>query len=370
MAVLKDHPTLRLIDIHANELTSLAEVQMLGTLVQLRELNLALNPLACTPVETWLPKNIAAPIHAAAQYPPSYRLKVVFLLQQLTVLDGFPVTPEEKVAACNVYDPLPHVVVSVQHAHLQKRQAWVYARVKAEDLMRARRLRPVVLCGPNGAGKRTLTSRLLQEFPHIYGLTVSHTTRSPRSGEENGVHYHFVSRAEMEKMIDEGKFIQVVSLFGNMYGTSMEAVDKVTEEGKICIMDLEVEGVIALKKSHLKSRYIYVTTPNMAVLEERLHARLTPAEIIQSGQKLLSSAEQQQNSHAPSDPAPTDTNRAGEAHAASEVTGWLAKAKHAAAEYNSIVFDFTLVNDDLEQAYRQLKDYCLSMYWKDFEEED
>lgn len=88
---------------------------------------------------------------------------------------------------------------------------------------------------------RTLTARLLKEFPHIFGVSVSHTTRRPRTGEEDGVAYHFVSRNEMEAMIEAGKFVEVVSLFGNMYGTSVEAVDKVTEEGKVCIMDLEIE---------------------------------------------------------------------------------------------------------------------------------
>lgn len=72
-------------------------------------------------------------------------------------------------------------------------------------------------------------------------MSVSHTTRRPRTGEEDGVAYHFVSRHEMEAMIEAGKFVEVVSLFGNMYGTSVEAVDKVTEEGKVCIMDLEIE---------------------------------------------------------------------------------------------------------------------------------
>ncbi|KAI8610611.1 hypothetical protein BC830DRAFT_726444 [Chytriomyces sp. MP71] len=205
------------------------------------------------------------------------RLATAFQLQSLTVLDAKPLTVEEKVAAVNAFNPSPSIVASLQHSCLLKRQAKLYAKVKAEDLMRATHLRPIVLCGPSGAGKRTLTNRLLKDFPHIYGCSVSHTTRKPRIGEEQGTHYHFVTKKEMEAMIDEGKFAEVVTLFGYMYGTSMEAIDKVTEEGKVCIMDLEIEGVLALKRSHLKPLYVFITVPSLEVLKNRLENRLRPS---------------------------------------------------------------------------------------------
>ncbi|KAJ3401527.1 guanylate kinase [Chytriomyces confervae] len=205
------------------------------------------------------------------------RLATAFQLQSLTVLDAKPLTVEEKVAAVNAFNPSPGVVASLQHSCLLKRQAKLYAKVKAEDLMRATHLRPIVLCGPSGAGKRTLTNRLLKDFPHIYGCSVSHTTRKPRIGEEQGTHYHFVTKHEMEAMIEEGKFAEVVTLFGYMYGTSMEAIDKVTEEGKVCIMDLEIEGVLALKRSHLKPLYIFITVPSLEVLKNRLEKRFRPS---------------------------------------------------------------------------------------------
>jgi guanylate kinase len=88
---------------------------------------------------------------------------------------------------------------------------------------------------------RTLATRLLTEFPHIYGLSLSHTTRKPRLGEEHGVHYWFISKEEMELKNAEGKFIELVTLFGNMYGTCMNSIDRVTEQGKVCIMGLEME---------------------------------------------------------------------------------------------------------------------------------
>ncbi|KAL2916048.1 hypothetical protein HK105_204472 [Polyrhizophydium stewartii] len=370
---LDGHPLLRLLDLEGNCLATMDSARVLATLPQLRDLSLRGNPLAGLPQATWLPSNMVVPIHATAQFPPSYRLRTVFQLQKLAVLDSLPVSPEEKIAALNTYDPMHHVVVSVQHAHLQKKQAWAYARIKAEDLMRARRLRPIVLCGPNGAGKRTLTSRLLQEFPHIYGLTISHTTRRPRPGEENGVHYHFVSRQEMERMNEEGKLIEVVSLFGNLYGTSMDAVDKVTEEGKICIMDLEIEGVLALRKSHLRPRYIFITTPNMTVLQQRLQARMSPQSRTLGAQETTMSTQSRRLPTMQEESGASAPGAGGDgagSDAAVEVTSWLAKAEHTRAEFDASLFDLTVVNDDLERAYRELKEYCMSVYWKDFEEED
>jgi guanylate kinase len=86
-----------------------------------------------------------------------------------------------------------------------------------------------------------LTKKLLEEFPHVFGLSISHTTRKPRGTEENAVHYHFVTKQEMEEGIERGSFVETANLFGHVYGTSFKSIDKVTEEGKICIIDLETE---------------------------------------------------------------------------------------------------------------------------------
>lgn len=81
----------------------------------------------------------------------------------------------------------------------------------------------------------------MEEFPHLYGSSISHTTRKPKLGEIEGVQYHFTTKAEMEEMIEQGMFIEVVTLFGNYYGISIESINKVNEEGKICVIDLEIE---------------------------------------------------------------------------------------------------------------------------------
>jgi guanylate kinase len=88
---------------------------------------------------------------------------------------------------------------------------------------------------------RTLTNRLLQEFPHIYGRSISHTSRSPRQGEEHGIHYWFSSRKEMEAINQKGEFLQVIKLFGNLYATAKNSINKITEQGKVCLIALEYE---------------------------------------------------------------------------------------------------------------------------------
>lgn len=79
--------------------------------------------------------------------------------------------------------------------------------------------RPLVLCGPSGTGKSTLIKRLFEEFPHTFGFSVSHTTRSPRPGEVDGKHYYFTSKEKMQSRIDSGEFIESAVFSDNMYGT-------------------------------------------------------------------------------------------------------------------------------------------------------
>lgn len=93
--------------------------------------------------------------------------------------------------------------------------------------------KPVVISGPSGVGKGTLISKLMKEFPSMFGFSVSHTTRAPRGMEKDGVHYHFTERSVMEKDIKDGKFLEFASVHGNLYGTSVEAVEVVADAGKV-----------------------------------------------------------------------------------------------------------------------------------------
>ncbi|XP_053610660.1 guanylate kinase isoform X2 [Plodia interpunctella] len=138
--------------------------------------------------------------------------------------------------------------------------------------------RPLVLCGPSGSGKSTLLKRLLKEFPDKFGFSVSHTTRAPRPGEKDGVHYHFTTKDDMVAAVQRGEFIETATFSGNMYGTSKRAVDDVRRTGKICILDIEIEGVKQVRNTDLNPLLVFVKPPSIEELERRLRGRATEHE--------------------------------------------------------------------------------------------
>ncbi|KAJ9656831.1 guanylate kinase [Neophaeococcomyces mojaviensis] len=160
--------------------------------------------------------------------------------------------------------------------------------------------RPIVFSGPSGTGKSTLLKKLFAAHPDLFGFSVSHTTRKPRGGEEDGVHYHFTTIEKFEKMIAEDAFEEHARFGGNYYGSSRQAVSAVANgqgksidgspaEGKrICIFDIEMEGVKQLKKSQLNPRICFIQPPDVKTLEERLRGRGTDSE--DSIQKRLAQA--------------------------------------------------------------------------------
>ncbi|XP_077923841.1 guanylate kinase isoform X2 [Halichoerus grypus] len=138
--------------------------------------------------------------------------------------------------------------------------------------------RPVVLSGPSGAGKSTLLKRLLQEHGSVFGFSVSHTTRDPRPGEENGKDYYFVTREVMQRDIAAGDFIEHAEFSGNLYGTSKAAVRAVQAMNRICVLDVDLQGVRNIKKTDLRPIYVFVQPPSLDVLEQRLRQRNTETE--------------------------------------------------------------------------------------------
>lgn len=146
-------------------------------------------------------------------------------------------------------------------------------------------LRPIVFSGPSGTGKSTLIKRLFNAHPELFGFSVSHTTRKPRPGEEDGVHYYFTTPKEFESMIAQDAFEEHAKFGGNYYGSSRKAVEDVAKgkgksidgsaaEGKrICIFDIEMEGVKQLKKGQLDPRICFIQPPNLEILEKRLRGR-------------------------------------------------------------------------------------------------
>ncbi|CAG8789764.1 236_t:CDS:2, partial [Acaulospora morrowiae] len=105
--------------------------------------------------------------------------------------------------------------------------------------------------------------------PQVEALlfSVSHTTRSPRPGEKNGVQYHFVTREQFIKLIEQNKFLEHTEFSNNLYGTTIDAVRDVIAQGKVCILDIELEGVKAVKKTNLNARFLFVAPPSLEVLE-------------------------------------------------------------------------------------------------------
>ncbi|TNM88047.1 guanylate kinase 1b isoform X1 [Takifugu rubripes] len=220
------------------------------------------------------------------------------------------------------------------------------------------RPRPVVLSGPSGAGKSTLLKRLMKEHEGVFGFSVSHTTRNPRPGEENGKglnklpmllgatllpvadvfssdletsfscpndseptdeDYHFTTREAMQEGIDNGDFIENAEFSGNMYGTSKAAIEDVQAQNLICILDVDIQGVRRIKETDLNPIYISIQPPSMDILEKRLRDRQTETE--DSLQKRLEAARIDME--------------------LSQEPG---------------MFDMVIINDDLERAYEELKE--------------
>ncbi|XP_011138951.1 guanylate kinase isoform X1 [Harpegnathos saltator] len=139
--------------------------------------------------------------------------------------------------------------------------------------------RPLVLCGPSGSGKSTLIKRLFDEYPDTFKFSVSHTTRAPRPGEEDGTHYHFTDKEKMQEQIKNGEFIETATFSGNLYGTSKQAVEEVQSLGKVCVLDIDIQGVKQIKRTpHLDPLYVFVKPPSLVELERRLKARNTETE--------------------------------------------------------------------------------------------
>jgi len=146
--------------------------------------------------------------------------------------------------------------------------------------------RPLVISGPSGSGKSTLFMKLYEKYPGKFGFSISHTTRKPREGEKDGVSYFFVSREEFLKLVEQSAFIEHAEFSGNMYGTSLQAVRSVGESGKICVLDIDQQGVRSIKKTDLNPIFVFIKPPSMEILEQRLRDRNTETE--ESLQKRLS----------------------------------------------------------------------------------
>mmetsp|Transcript_24504 Transcript_24504/g.53306 ORF Transcript_24504/g.53306 Transcript_24504/m.53306 type:complete len:521 (-) Transcript_24504:116-1678(-) len=181
----------------------------------------------------------------------------------------------------------------------------------------------VVIVGPSGVGKSTLIKRLMQDYEGKFGFSVSHTTRQPRPGEEDGIHYNFTDKDQMRKSIAKGAFIEHAEVHGNIYGTSFDAVQRVVSKGQVCLLDIDVQGAQQMQMSTLNSitAYLFIGPPSLDTLEERLRSRGTETD--------------------------------------EKITLRLANARQECqfAKENPDFFGRTLVNDDLDRAYAEFKEF-------------
>ena len=137
---------------------------------------------------------------------------------------------------------------------------------------------PFVLSGPSGCGKGTIVKALLERHPETFALSVSATTREPRVGEENGVHYYFIDRAEFERRIEDQQILEYTTYCGNYYGTPKKELYERTVEGINVILEIEVEGAMNVRRLCPEAVLIYVLPPDADTLEKRLRGRGTNTE--------------------------------------------------------------------------------------------
>ena len=135
----------------------------------------------------------------------------------------------------------------------------------------------VVISGFSGVGKGTIIRNLMEKYKN-YALSISATSRAPRAGEKEGVHYFFKTREEFEAMIQEEKLIEYAQYVNNYYGTPADYVFAQMEAGKDVILEIEVQGALQIKEKYPQAVLIFIAPPTAEELKRRLTGRGTESE--------------------------------------------------------------------------------------------
>ncbi len=149
----------------------------------------------------------------------------------------------------------------------------------------------VVLSGFSGAGKGTIMKHLLKEYPDKYFLSISATTRKRRATEQEGREYFFKTPEEFDKMIENNELLEYAKFNDKAYGTPRDYVEKLINEGKDVILEIEVQGALQVKELYPDALLLFVTPPNAETLKQRLVGRGTETDSVIAQRLAISSKE-------------------------------------------------------------------------------
>jgi guanylate kinase len=138
-----------------------------------------------------------------------------------------------------------------------------------------------VVAAPSGAGKTSLVNALVADDPKLV-ISVSYTTRAPRPGEKDGIHYHFVTDAAFEHRREAGEFLEYAEVFGNWYGTHRQTTEAILETGQDVLLEIDWQGARQIKRTFPGARSIFILPPSVEALRQRLgHRAQDSAEVIE-----------------------------------------------------------------------------------------
>ena len=130
----------------------------------------------------------------------------------------------------------------------------------------------IVVSGPSGAGKGTICKELLEKHDDLF-ISVSATTRQPRAGEVDGVNYHFITKEDFIKRVEQKDFLEYAEVYGNYYGTPKSRVEEMIDSGKNVILEIDIQGALKVKENFKEGVFIFILPPSMEELKQRIIKR-------------------------------------------------------------------------------------------------